>query len=62
MDFRCPICHLPVRSSSHPLFPFCSDRCRLTDLGNWASGRYAIPDTAAEDSTETSGHSDELEN
>jgi endogenous inhibitor of DNA gyrase (YacG/DUF329 family) len=25
-----------------PEFPFCSDRCRLIDLGKWASGRYVI--------------------
>lgn len=25
-----------------PLSPFCSERCRLLDLGNWASGRYVI--------------------
>jgi endogenous inhibitor of DNA gyrase (YacG/DUF329 family) len=23
--------------------PFCSERCRLIDLGNWASEKYAIP-------------------
>jgi len=23
-------------------FPFCSDRCRLIDLGKWASGGYVI--------------------
>jgi len=23
--------------------PFCSDRCRLLDLGNWASDKYVIP-------------------
>jgi hypothetical protein len=23
-------------------FPFCSDRCRLIDLGKWASGDYKI--------------------
>jgi endogenous inhibitor of DNA gyrase (YacG/DUF329 family) len=23
-------------------FPFCSDRCRLIDLGRWASGGYVI--------------------
>ena len=23
--------------------PFCSDRCRLLDLGNWASEKYVIP-------------------
>jgi endogenous inhibitor of DNA gyrase (YacG/DUF329 family) len=29
-----------LRSSEH--FPFCSDRCRLIDLGKWASGGYVI--------------------
>jgi len=23
--------------------PFCSERCRLIDLGNWASEKYVIP-------------------
>jgi endogenous inhibitor of DNA gyrase (YacG/DUF329 family) len=27
-------------------FPFCSDRCRLVDLGRWIDGVYAIPDKA----------------
>jgi endogenous inhibitor of DNA gyrase (YacG/DUF329 family) len=31
---------LVLRSSEH--FPFCSDRCRLIDLGKWASGGYVI--------------------
>ncbi len=25
-----------------PDFPFCSERCRLIDLGKWASGAYVI--------------------
>jgi uncharacterized protein len=24
--------------------PFCSERCKLIDLGNWASERYSVPD------------------
>jgi len=27
---------------SDPYFPFCTDRCRLVDLGKWASGGYRI--------------------
>ena len=38
----CPICKKPVEEGA-PEFPFCSERCRLLDLGNWASGKYAIP-------------------
>ncbi len=38
---QCPICHKKV-SLDDPNMPFCSDRCRLLDLGNWASERYII--------------------
>jgi endogenous inhibitor of DNA gyrase (YacG/DUF329 family) len=62
MNFRCPICKVPVNSESHPFFPFCSDRCRLVDLGNWATERYAIPESSPDDPPRPSGPSDELEN
>jgi len=29
-------------TSKDPEFPFCSERCRLIDLGKWASGGYVI--------------------
>ena len=29
--------------------PFCSDRCRILDLGNWASEKYVIPAPIDED-------------
>lgn len=41
VKLRCPICKKSVQSSD-PDFPFCSDRCRLIDLGKWASGQYVI--------------------
>jgi endogenous inhibitor of DNA gyrase (YacG/DUF329 family) len=41
VKLRCPICQKSVKSSD-PDFPFCSDRCRLIDLGKWASGAYVI--------------------
>ena len=41
IKLRCPICKNPVQSSD-PEFPFCSPRCRLIDLGKWASGAYVI--------------------
>jgi uncharacterized protein len=25
------------------MFPFCSQRCRDVDLGNWLTGKYSIP-------------------
>jgi endogenous inhibitor of DNA gyrase (YacG/DUF329 family) len=38
---KCPICKKEV-SRGDQEFPFCSERCRLIDLGNWASGKYVI--------------------
>lgn len=37
----CPTCRSLVAESDE-YFPFCSDRCRLIDLGKWASGGYRI--------------------
>ncbi|MGD0369518.1 MAG: DNA gyrase inhibitor YacG [Acidobacteriaceae bacterium] len=38
---RCPTCRAVVADQGEN-FPFCSDRCRLIDLGKWASGGYRI--------------------
>jgi len=38
---QCPTCKKPVKNTD-PEFPFCSPRCRLIDLGKWASGEYVI--------------------
>jgi uncharacterized protein len=40
-SLRCPQCRTVVLASDE-FFPFCSDRCRLIDLGKWASGGYRI--------------------
>jgi len=42
---RCPSCGRDVvRSpqSKAPFFPFCSDRCKLLDLGKWLEGEHRI--------------------
>jgi len=44
MSLKCPICKKDV-SKADPEFPFCSERCRLLDLGKWASGEYRVPGT-----------------
>jgi hypothetical protein len=41
LKLNCPICKKPA-DKNNPDFPFCSDRCRLIDLGKWASGAYVI--------------------
>ncbi len=39
--WKCPICQKPVQPRE-PEFPFCSRRCRVIDLGRWASGGYVV--------------------
>lgn len=39
----CPICKKTSAWEGNPFRPFCSERCRLIDLGNWASEDYRIP-------------------
>ncbi|MGH9543607.1 MAG: DNA gyrase inhibitor YacG [Terriglobales bacterium] len=41
LKLKCPICKQPVTSQDAE-FPFCGERCRLIDLGRWASGAYVI--------------------
>jgi uncharacterized protein len=41
IKLRCPICKKPTKTADTD-FPFCSERCRLIDLGKWASGAYVI--------------------
>jgi endogenous inhibitor of DNA gyrase (YacG/DUF329 family) len=41
----CPVCDAPVDLSATPTVPFCSDRCRLIDLGRWLDEAYGLPDT-----------------
>ena len=38
---HCPTCKKDVTPEAKS-FPFCSERCRLVDLGNWLDGRYRI--------------------
>ncbi len=42
MKRKCPICKAETDSTIHADFPFCSERCRDRDLGNWASEKYAV--------------------
>ncbi len=40
----CPVCKKETTWDNNPFRPFCSERCRLIDLGKWASDEYRIPD------------------
>jgi uncharacterized protein len=43
---KCPTCSKPYEIATLddlPSFPFCTDRCRLIDIGRWIDGKYVIP-------------------
>ena len=40
---KCPTCRKETAWENNPHRPFCSDRCRLIDLGAWTQERYRIP-------------------
>lgn len=44
LEVKCPQCgRLTLYSPENPSRPFCSERCKLIDLGEWASEGYRIP-------------------
>ncbi len=59
---KCPICKKPV-AFGDPYMPFCSERCKLIDLGNWLDERYVIATPLAPDEVveRGRGESDEAE-
>ena len=44
---RCPICSGPMPEGENRHAPFCSERCRMVDLGRWLGGDYAVPSEEA---------------
>lgn len=47
----CPICNAPVAADSRSK-PFCSEHCRLVDLGRWFGGDYRVAGPAVEPGSE----------
>jgi hypothetical protein len=52
---KCPICKKEA-TEDNEFFPFCSERCKIVDLGNWASEKYVISTPVQ---AEESGESDQ---
>lgn len=47
---KCPTCQAPVEwVPANSYRPFCSERCRLIDLGQWANEAYSVPVTDSPD-------------
>ena len=56
LEIKCPHCRKPVAWNGNRYRPFCSEKCRQIDLGNWASEKYVISEPApkSEDEPEES--------
>ena len=47
---KCPTCRREIAyDSKSPFRPFCSERCRLIDLGAWSQESFRIPVVESED-------------
>ncbi len=55
MKVTCPNCKQEALWENNPHRPFCSDRCRLLDLGNWASEKYRVPEEEEKGVTQLPG-------
>lgn len=42
MKITCPICKATTTWEENPHRPFCSERCKLVDLGKWAAEAYRV--------------------
>ena len=52
MKINCPICKAVTTWEENPDRPFCSERCKLIDLGKWASGEYSVEAVETDESAE----------
>ncbi len=54
MVVKCPRCGTERDYEGNPFRPFCSERCKLIDLGAWIEGSYRIsPKVKDEEEDET---------
>lgn len=52
MKVKCPTCRKETDySADNPFRPFCSDRCKVLDLGAWADEKYRVPVSEQESRT-----------
>jgi endogenous inhibitor of DNA gyrase (YacG/DUF329 family) len=43
---KCPTCRGEAIKEGNKLWPFCSERCHLVDLGRWLNEEYRVPEEA----------------
>jgi uncharacterized protein len=44
MKHKCPTCKKVTDSEKETDFPFCSERCKMLDLGAWSAEKYVVSD------------------
>jgi len=44
LKVKCPHCKKETPWEGNPFRPFCSERCKMIDLGAWASEEYRVPE------------------
>lgn len=49
MKIICPVCKNATTWEENPWRPFCSERCKLIDLGKWISEEYKIDEKKDEE-------------
>jgi endogenous inhibitor of DNA gyrase (YacG/DUF329 family) len=55
----CPKCRKPIVWEGNAHRPFCSERCRLLDLGAWADESYRVPDRTPLQTSENNGNNEQ---
>lgn len=54
MKIPCPYCNTEMLwSTDNPWRPFCSERCKMLDLGHWVEERYSIADESEHNQEES---------
>lgn len=55
MKIICPICKKTTPWEENAWRPFCSEKCKLIDLGKWALEEYRIPDEKIKENENENG-------
>lgn len=57
---KCPTCGKSVERGDNPFRPFCSERCKMIDLGRWVNEEYRVPGKPAhpESTDDSDAHKD----
>ncbi|MBI4846984.1 MAG: DNA gyrase inhibitor YacG [Nitrospirae bacterium] len=53
MKVKCPTCKKWTEWQNNPFRPFCSEKCKLIDLGSWASDEYRIEGKLSDEAGQT---------